>query len=796
MSRHLAPSRGAARSGGFQLLSANVRFPSFMSQRLLHLLPFLALLLLPSLLFPGALPGSRVVAADDHLAVHHVFRQGDGQGGQVNNPELSDPALQFRALRDRVRRSWSQGHVPLWNPDIHCGVPLLADAQSAAFNPLILLELLLPADMAWDLRIWLILVGAGLGVAFLASSLGAGTAGTCLAGVVGMLSAFPVGWLLHPHSMAYAWTPWLAWALVRLGRGGGFLPVALCMAGLLTAGHPETAMHGLLFALGVAAMELRSLSTWRGAALGFGLGALLAAPAMLPFAQALLESTTLAAHGGNSLPAWSLTTLVLPDPFGHPARGTWSMNGSHMETNLHVGMLAMVLALSSLRKPRGRWLLSMAVLALAVALGLPLLAWLPGNHSRLGAMAGLALALAAGLGTPRGRLGAVGKEAAENSRLGPRRGAPGASRAGLYWILGVEGVLKYVEAHDVQQGPAQQRMAHRSGPELSWRRLSWILTALVALELLWARRSDQVPIDASDFRPQPAAWAVKLSSLAGEGRVAGLGWAIQPNTAALAGMRDLRGYDLPVSPGTEAIMRAMDRRLLRPWFPIQALDQGNLSALKMAAVRYLAVVEADQVAMDSVSGLEAVEGLNAPLLLFPLDPQAPRAWLAFALSVATPSPGGGRPATPSSYDRSRPVVLLPGTHGQDLDQRERSRLSSLLAAPKSGIRPLEVDELRPERLVIRVDTDRNAVLVLADSFAPGWRARLDGEDVSILRVEPGFRAVLLGPGRHELLFAYQPWGWTWGARLGLAGLVILVLVGIRSFVARTSVRRRGEAVSG
>ncbi len=68
-------------------------------------------------------------------------------------------------------------------------------------------------------------------------------------------------------------------------------------------------------------------------------------------------------------------------------------------------------------------------------------------------------------------LGAVGKEAAGNSRLGPRRGAPGASRDGSCRISGVEGVLEYVEAHDVQQGPAQQRMAHRSGPELSRRLL-------------------------------------------------------------------------------------------------------------------------------------------------------------------------------------------------------------------------------------------------------------------------------------------------------------------------------------
>jgi len=68
-----------------------------------RLLPWLLLLLVPCLLFPGALPGPRVVSADDHLSVHHAWQV--GPGGHVHNPHLSDPALQFDALRRRVNES-------------------------------------------------------------------------------------------------------------------------------------------------------------------------------------------------------------------------------------------------------------------------------------------------------------------------------------------------------------------------------------------------------------------------------------------------------------------------------------------------------------------------------------------------------------------------------------------------------------------------------------------------------------------------------------------------------------------
>ncbi len=658
----------------------------------------LVLLLLPCLQYPGAMPGPKVVAADEHLSVHHAFRSAEGPGGWVRNHQLSDPAVQFRPLRDRIRRSWSSGRPPLWNPDLHAGVPLLADGLSAGMYPPVSLELVLPPATAQDLRLYLALVGAGLGAALLAWLLGASAAGGLVAGAVAMLSAFPVCRLLHPHAWVYAWTPWLAWALLLLGRrrGGSWL-VAVFWAAMLLAGHPQTAVHGLLFALAVAACLLRGWRAWAQLLLGLAVGSLLAAPALLPFAEHLSSSVTLGVRGSQSLPWSSLLTLAWPDPFGHPARGDWAGSGAHLEQNLHVGLVALLLAFWGLRRAAGRWWLAGAALALALALGLPLLDWIPANHARLGGFAGLAIAVAAGLALPRGR----------------------------------------------------------------W---AWLLVVAVCVELLVARRSDQGMLQPDDFRPTPAAWAFQLAELAGAGRVSGLGWALQPDTGMLAGLRDLRGYELPVSADTELLMAALDPALVRPWFPVSALSESNLGVLAFGAVRYLAVVAGDEQAEASVASLTELSGLDAPLRIFELDPHAPRAWLAYGLRLEADARRALASLDDAPAARRRPPVQPPEGRDPVLEQ---------LASTRSPVEPVPV-ELRepwPERVELRAAPEEPALLVLADAWAPGWRVQVDGEPRELLRVGGAFRGVALGAGEHEVLMDYRPWGWTWGLRLGLLGLL-------------------------
>jgi uncharacterized membrane protein YfhO len=64
----------------------------------------------------------------------------------------------------------------------------------------------------------------------------------------------------------------------------------------------------------------------------------------------------------------------------------------------------------------------------------------------------------------------------------------------------------------------------------------------------------------------------------------------------------------------------------------------------------------------------------------------------------------------------------------------------------------------PEHLVLRTDAPQAGLLVVRDSFFPGWEARVDGQPTPLLRADVLFRAVPLPAGSHtvELTFRSRP----------------------------------------
>jgi hypothetical protein len=92
----------------------------------------------------------------------------------------------------------------------------------------------------------------------------------------------------------------------------------------------------------------------------------------------------------------------------------------------------------------------------------------------------------------------------------------------------------------------------------------------------------------------------------------------------------------------------------------------------------------------------------------------------------------------------------------------------------------------PERVVIEVDAPEPALLVLADSFYPGWTAEVQprGEagaasgasEVPILRANGVHRAVVVEPGPQRVVFRYRPQSLERGALLSGASLLVLAAV--------------------
>jgi uncharacterized membrane protein YfhO len=74
------------------------------------------------------------------------------------------------------------------------------------------------------------------------------------------------------------------------------------------------------------------------------------------------------------------------------------------------------------------------------------------------------------------------------------------------------------------------------------------------------------------------------------------------------------------------------------------------------------------------------------------------------------------------------------------------------------------------------------VLVLTDTWYPGWKAKVDGREVPVEQVNYVLRGVPIGAGTHVVEFTYEPLSWRIGwitSVLALLGLAAALGVGLR-----------------
>ncbi|HEX4962733.1 MAG TPA: hypothetical protein VF173_17990 [Thermoanaerobaculia bacterium] len=292
--------------------------------------------------------------------------------------------------------------LPVWNPWLHGGEPVLSNPSYAAFYPPSWLVLAVPPAYALSLLAVLHAAIAFAGAAFLARRLGCGRETALLAGLgfagcgvyVSFLSAFNLYW-------GITWLPWvLAWGDEALSAPAGeawWRPGLLCGGALglaLLNGEPATAMMiGLgLLALAVPAAIRRSASAAR-IALPFLVGAALAAVQILPTLGRLAESRR-RGLGFAEATQWSMSParlieVVFPRFFGDLTRDLeglylgWTISDAHYPyvESLYPGLLLAVLGLAALVRggiPR-RWAWALACAGgwfLALGRRNPAYAWL------------------------------------------------------------------------------------------------------------------------------------------------------------------------------------------------------------------------------------------------------------------------------------------------------------------------------------------------------------------------------------------------------------------------------------
>jgi hypothetical protein len=286
------------------------------------------------------------------------------------------------------RESFWQGEVPLWNPYNSCGVPFLAEWNTLVLYPMSVIYLLLP--LPWSLGVFCLghMFLGGMGMYCLAQRWVGHRLSAAVAGAVFAFNGLTWYGLMWPSNTAgWAWMPWVVLAVdLAVHRAGQqrLITAALAAGMQLLAGAPEVTLQTwIVIAIICTAQWVRGVVPRRRLMVRVitigGLATGLAAMQLLPFLQLLAHSSRSANFGGSSaagmasMPLTGWLNYLVPQLFCQRSpQGVYFQANQTWTGSYYLGTGIIALAVMALGKNRPRLVCILAGLAgfsLFMALG-------------------------------------------------------------------------------------------------------------------------------------------------------------------------------------------------------------------------------------------------------------------------------------------------------------------------------------------------------------------------------------------------------------------------------------------
>jgi hypothetical protein len=293
----------------------------------------------------------------------------------LGHPVLpGDDLTQNFPLRVLAGHEIGSGHLPLYNPYIWSGAPLLAGWNAGAAYPFTFLFAVLPPVAAWTLNMILTWTIAGLGMFAFLRACRLATAASLLGALSFAFAGAMSAQVAHFGLVAgMSWVPLQLLCVLRLSGPRAMLSrmawagALACTFGLtILAGEPraidDDAVIVLLYAVWqIARLGRRfgpaALSVAAGLALGACLSAIQWMPGLAVVGTSQRGASTVALFNSGSLPQRWLLLMLVPDllggsgSFGQPA---FLANYNLAEVTGYVGILPLVAALALLARVRLR----------------------------------------------------------------------------------------------------------------------------------------------------------------------------------------------------------------------------------------------------------------------------------------------------------------------------------------------------------------------------------------------------------------------------------------------------------
>ncbi len=674
------------------------------------------------------------------------------------------------------------GRLPLWNRLEFAGLPFLATIQPAALYPVKIAcyGLFAPehATSAFLIAHQVLLAIGGL--VFLRCQ-GIGALGAFAGAAFLAFNSTILAANHHPNQLgSVAWMPWIFWLADRAAktrRPGPIAGLGVAVALQLLAGYPEIPLQTAML-LGIASLAWIALDTWpRPAwntlgrvAAGLALGALIAGLQLVPMAELVAHSArgTIAREYVNkagaatgTLGAAELARLTLfwflPGLVAF-SFGGWLRRVALAPLALQAFCIAMLLGLWLLVRElpglsgiRHAWiwvLTSQFPLACLVALGADAFVKAPEGGPRERASAWLVAAVAV-LGSAVSLM-ALASPSPASAGGGPRwiadlRELAGAAYGGAaVHALRLAGGLCLAGAAFVPRTrPRLVAAASAAGLLLAAQ-----IAAFPMGDTAGPLRRDDPPDTLAALRPSPPGEA--------PGR-----WLALDDLRWGRTFHDRRenlfGFEqtLPIARQRTLVTYFGDRI---DW-ALLARAEGFLDALDVE----FAVVPSELRASFAGSGAWQdlqVPGGDGQSVLRNQD-RPGRAWVTYAARVVPTRAAALARLVARNFDPRKEAIL----------EAAPSRVYPPPAAAPEAT-PARVSVPSPTRLDVEVELPRPGILVVSETWYPGWRAWVDDAPAEILRADYLLRAVELDAGAHHVRFEYRPASLRIGAALSLTGVAV------------------------
>jgi len=688
-----------------------------------------------------------------------------------------------------------EGEFPLWNPLSNCGAPFAAQWGPMVYYPGLVPFLALPQPQGMGWFCMAHLIAAGLGMYWLARQWTGQPMAASLAGWWYVFNGATFSCIMWPNYLvALAGMPWVVWSVERAWeRGGRYCAWAGVFAALqVLSGVPEVIALTWL-AVGVFVVVaiwkspgLRGRMVLRVAGVIF-LAAGLTAVQWMPFLELLAHSHRV---GGAivskwAMPTWGLAHLVLPlyHCFETP-EGVFYQHGQNFLSSYYPGVLTVVLGVWALwwgRNKRVVVLASITLVAYWLAMGdagglyaglkkvFPFLeivrfpvkfVLLPAFLLPLLAAQGLMLVLKGGEQT--------------RSEWLPRAIGTLVLVAALLMLL-VAMAAKYPMTYDQ---PDVTR-------ENAWWRLLWLGAGLagllwvthprwgrwmmpglmvVCLADVWThtpRQNPTLPIRLPDLSVglfEPGFWRLSQKTdppRHGEGRIFITAEAEQSLLHSSSG--DLRE-------------RWFERRTAQ-WSHLNLLERipkvngsSTLQIREQRAVEDLFYVVHTNQPPEGLLNFLGVTYRTAPGFINRFEPRSGALPLITAGQKPVFLPRTNFPTCLASKDFNPAAMVY-------FPEEMRGQITVTQAVPAR----VEVREIRAHRLRFIVEAPAAAMVVVAQSYYPCWRAQVDGAVVPLWSANHAFQALAVPAGKHEVELHYHDRWFFVGLACSLLTLAVWVL---------------------